>query len=128
MANLRQTKVSELIRHIAGDFIEKETNRTSLITITRVDIAPNLKKSTIFITIFPEKSEEVALDFLKRQRSNFRNYIKKRKVNLRVLPFFDFEIDYGEKNRQNITDILVKKEKDCSKDYENSDSNNEYDL
>ncbi len=125
MASLRQIKVSELIRQIAGDFIEKETNRTSLITITRVDIAPNLKNSTIFITVFPEKSEKFALDFLKRQRSDFRNYLKKRRVNLRVLPFFDFEIDYGEKNRQNITDILVRDKKNY---IDNDKELNEYDL
>ncbi len=108
MASLRQEKVSELIRQIASDFIEIETNRTSLITVTRVNVAPNLKRSSIYITVFPEKSEKVALDFLKRQRSNFRSYVKKRKVNMRVIPFFDFEIDYGEKNRQVVSDILIK--------------------
>jgi ribosome-binding factor A len=123
MTSLRQVKVSELIRQIAGDFIEIETNRTSLITITRVNVAPNLKNSTIFVTILPEKAEKDALDFLKRQRSNFRQYIKKRRVNLRVIPFFDFEIDYGEKNRQNITDILVR-----GKSNKNTEEENEYDL
>lgn len=97
----KQDKVSSLISTLASDFINRESNRESLVTITYADISPNLKNSTIFFTVFPEEKEKTALDFLKRKRSEFREFVREHS-RLRVLPVFDFEVDLGEKNRQKI--------------------------
>ena len=51
--------------------------------------------------------EKAALDFLKRIRSEFRTHLME-KARMRRIPFFDFEIDYGEKNRQKIDEISHK--------------------
>ena len=48
------------------------------------------------------------LAFAKRKRSEFREYLKKHSA-LQRLPTVDFEIDYGEKNRQRIDEISNKK-------------------
>lgn len=100
----KQDKVSSLIVELANDFINRESNRESLVTITYADVSPNLKNSTIFFTVFPEDKENTALEFLKRKRSDFREFAKTHS-RLRVLPTFDFEIDLGEKNRQRIEEI-----------------------
>ena len=103
----RQKKVQELIRQIASDFISRETNATSLITITSVDISPNLSSCDLFVTVFPEESTESALNFLKRKRPELKQYIKS-KMRIRRIPFFDFKIDIGELNRQRIEEISAK--------------------
>ena len=108
--NLRQEKVSEQIRHIASNYLARESNRTSLITVTSVDISPDFAHSTIFVSIYPENKEEEGLKFLKRERSNFRTYAK-RQLALRTIPLFDFEIDMGEKNRQHIEKLSEEVEK-----------------
>jgi len=100
----KQDKEISLIISLANDFISRESNRQTLITITRADIAPKLDKSTIYISVFPDKDEALALDFLKRKRSDLRNFVKE-KSRLRVIPMFDFAIDLGEKNRQRIDEI-----------------------
>ena len=100
----KQDKVSSLIVELANDFLNRESNRESLVTITYADISPNLKKSTIYFTAFPENKENTALEFLKRKRSEFREFVRDHS-KLRVLPVFDFEIDLGEKNRQRIEEI-----------------------
>ena len=104
MQSDRQKKVQEEIRKLTGEFIASESNRNSLITPTSVSLSPDFKNCTIFVTVFPESYEENALSFLKRQRSLFKTFAK-RKMNLRVIPFFDFKIDNGEKNRQLIDEI-----------------------
>ena len=109
MPSLRQTKVAEAIAHLAGDFIARNANRDSLITVTRADISPDLSQVTIFFSVLPEKMERVALAFLKRERSEFREFIKKHH-RMKSLPTVDFEIDYGEKNRQLIDALTRKKE------------------
>ncbi|OGZ04091.1 MAG: hypothetical protein A2648_02920 [Candidatus Lloydbacteria bacterium RIFCSPHIGHO2_01_FULL_41_20] len=100
----RQDKVSEQLRRIAADFLEMESNKKSLITVTRATVSKDLKGSTIFITVLPENYENSALGFAKRNAGEFRDYVKS-KIKLRVLPFFSFEIDKGEKIRQKIDEM-----------------------
>jgi len=103
---LRQEKVSENIKHLAAEFLQRESSGGSLITVTNSDISKDLKKATIFITVFPESSEKSALDFAKRKRSDIRNYIR-AKLKMKTLPFLDFDIDKGEKNRQRIDELSL---------------------
>ncbi|MBI5645046.1 ribosome-binding factor A [Candidatus Kaiserbacteria bacterium] len=104
MPSKRQIQVAETIAHLAADFFARESNRKSLITVTRADISPDLKNALIFITVIPDRFEQSALNFAKRMRTEYREYLKS-KSRLQHLPNIDFEIDYGEKNRQRIDDL-----------------------
>ncbi|MEN9852492.1 MAG: hypothetical protein RI996_435 [Candidatus Parcubacteria bacterium] len=101
----RQLKVSSELKNIAADFFERESNGASLITVTRCEISPDLRYCTIFISVLPESKEEAAIHFAKRMRPDLRTYVKKR-FKAKVLPFFELELDYGEKNRQHIDDLM----------------------
>lgn len=101
MQSQRQNQVSEQLAHLAADFLGKESNRQSLLTVTRADVAPDLSKATVFFTVMPESYQATALDFTKRKRTEFRTFLKKH-TKLRRLPFVEFEIDYGEKHRQHL--------------------------
>src|SRR3989344_2180433 len=105
MGSRRQTQVSEAIAHHAADFFARESNRESLITVTRADISPDLKNVTVFFSVLPEKMEQSALNFAKRVRTDFREYLK-TKSRMKFLPTIDFAIDYGEKNRQSVDEAL----------------------
>ncbi len=107
----RQKRVEELIREIVSELISKESNRTSLISITDISLSPDFKNCLIYVSVFPEEATESALNFLKRKRKMVKQEVK-RKASLRVIPFFDFEIDKGEKNRQIIEEIYLKNKKD----------------
>ena len=100
----RKLKIQEVVREIVAEYINRENNKTSLITVTRVDVSPNLSSCDIYVSVFPETGEESAINFLKRKRPHVKNEIKK-KMNLRKIPFIDFQIDLGEKNRQKIEEI-----------------------
>ncbi len=97
-------KKEELLAHAAATFVNRESNRESLITVTHAELSTDEKRATIFVSVLPDSYEAHALDFLKRKRAELRTYVQKH-VRLRVIPFFDFALDYGEKNRQEI-DIL----------------------
>ena len=97
-------KVSELILHTASDFIKRESNRNSLITVTSVSVSDDLKYANIFVTVLPDNQEKAAMDFLKRSRSDFKKFFKE-KSKVGQIPFFDFHIDLGEKHRQKIDEI-----------------------
>ena len=101
----REEKLKDLIKEVAAKFLNIESNRVSMVTVTNVKISKDGKYATIFFTAFPSGKEKAALDFAKRKRAEFRDYAKK---NIRAgrIPFFDFEIDAGEKHRQKI-DVLL---------------------
>ncbi len=101
---LRQDKVKENIQNITAQFLETESNRTSLITVTGANVSVDLKRATIFISVLPDSEEEAALNFVKRRRKDLRHYLQK-KLQMRSIPFLDFEIDYGEKNRRRIDEL-----------------------
>lgn len=114
-------RLKDIIQEFAAKFIQRESNYTSLITVTDVVLADRGRRATIFFTVLPtgtatgadmamtaaelrESKEKAALDFMKRKRTEFRDYIQENSRLARI-PFFDFEIDIGEKNRQKIDEI-----------------------
>ena len=112
----RQIQLALEIRSIAQDFFQRESSGASLITVTRAEISADMKHGTIFITAIPEAKEPAALDFAKRMRSELRHTVMKR-LPVKVIPFFEIEIDYGEKNRIHV-DELLRKDKEAQKKYE----------
>lgn len=101
----KNERAAEEVKKIASDFINTESNHQSLITVTNISTSKDFKKVTIFVTVFPEQKENAALDFLKRQRSEFKHYVKKNS-RLSRIPQFDFEIDGGEKSRQRVDELI----------------------
>lgn len=101
MSSFKQGRFEEILRDLAARFLSRESNRTSLITVTKIETNDQASTATIFFTVLPESQEAAALDFVKRQRGNFREFVKENARLMRI-PFFDFEIDKGEKSRQKI--------------------------
>ncbi len=102
-------KTKDQIQRLASQFIERESNRNSLITVTNVQVTNDFKKAIIFVTVFPEDQEETAVHFLKRQRGEFKTFVKKNS-RIRRIPFLDFIVDGGEKSRQRIEEITYNKD------------------
>ncbi len=107
MAEQRNEKIIKLIKKAAAEFMQKESSGQSLITITDVRLSNDEKYATILITVLPEEKQDAALEFAKRMRPEFRDYIKSN-TKLGRIPFFDFQIDMGEKYRQKIDLIPLK--------------------
>jgi ribosome-binding factor A len=112
----RQLQVEQQVLGIAQDFFQRESSGASMITVTRTEISRDMKHGTIFITVLPENKEEAAINFAKRMRSEMRHFVMKR-LPVKVIPFFEVEIDYGEKNRLHV-DELLRKDKLAHQAYE----------
>lgn len=100
----KEEKTEQLIRQLAADFLHRESNKSSLVTVTGVQLSDRLTKATILISVLPESKQQEALDFARRKRAEFKEYVKSH-AKIGRIPLFDFEIDYGEKNRQRIEEI-----------------------
>jgi ribosome-binding factor A len=95
---------AEHIAHLAAQFLSRESNRTSLITVTRADITEKMTVANIYCSVFAESDEASALIFLKRMAGECRQYLMHEHKMVRV-PHINFEIDYGEKNRVRLDEI-----------------------
>ena len=101
----RNARIKEILRDLAARFLTINSNKSSLLTVTSVDLTKDGKRATIFFTVFSEKFEKTALLFVKRKRSEFKEFIREN-AKLGKIPQVDFEIDLGEKNRQKIDSLL----------------------
>lgn len=104
MSTDRDFKLKETLRELAAEFFSRESNRTSLITVTDVEILNRGSKARILITVMPENQENAAIDFANRQLLEFKQHVMDHSRIARI-PFFEIVLDKGEKNRQRIDEI-----------------------
>jgi ribosome-binding factor A len=98
------------MHELAATFIRDEANASPLITVTSVDVSPDLRCATIFVSVFPKAQEAQALIFLKRKAGAFHSFVKQN-ARLKDIPHFDFASNYGEKNRQILDEIAYEQTK-----------------
>ena len=60
----RDAKLRDMIKEAAVKFLNVESNRVSLMTVTNVMLTKNNKHATIFFTVFPNNKGKAALDFI----------------------------------------------------------------
>ena len=105
MKGSRLEKLNKEIQKAFAQFIERESNKNSLVTVTRCDISPDLHNVIVYVSVFPTDQEPQVINFLNRRKWDARDYLKKRVV-MRIIPQVTFMIDLGEKNRQHIDQLL----------------------
>src|SRR4051812_33255351 len=104
MQPFKEIKMEQLVRQLAADFLHHESNGASLITVTRVELSNRMTNAKILISVLPDDKQDEALEFVRRKRQDFKEYVQN---NSRIgrIPHFDFAIDFGEKNRQRIDEL-----------------------
>ena len=100
----RKEKLPELLKRLAAEFIEREYNSPSLVTVTGANISTNQKNVDILYTVLPDKDEGVVKKFLDLNNNNFIEFIDSH-ARIGRMPSIRFLLDIGEKNRQRIEEI-----------------------
>lgn len=100
----KSAKLSAEIAREAARFLEQESNRTALITVTGVELNSKNRRATILISVMPQSEEEKAVEFANRKAGEFRNFLGQA-ARMRRLPEISFALDEGEKNRQRIEEL-----------------------
>jgi len=107
MTLARQEKMAEAIRKVSAKFFLDIAPLNSLVTVTAVNVESNLKKASIFFTVYPESKENETLENAKRSENGLRAYLAEN-IKFRAVPEIECTIDLGEKNRQKIDKISNK--------------------
>jgi ribosome-binding factor A len=104
MNKLKHEREEFMLKDLAADFLSRQSNRTSLITVTRVILSPDCKRVNVMLSVLPQTAEKAALIFANRMTTEFKEFIK-AKSRIRILPRIRFIVDIGEHNRQRIEEL-----------------------
>ncbi len=107
----RQLRVAERIRHILADILREGNmydpalSNASTITVTAVDIGPDLQHANAYIMPLGGKNAEEVLKALNRASGFFRTEMAP-KLDLRYTPKVSFRLDKSFDEAEHITKIL----------------------
>ena len=120
----RLNRINEELKREISNIINYEvtnSNVTGLISVTKVNISPDLRYARVYVSMINSKNVKNTLAALKSSAGFIRSRIAE-KVNLRVTPELVFELDdsmqYGEK----IDTILKEIMKDIKQKSETEDN------
>ncbi|MEM1446685.1 MAG: 30S ribosome-binding factor RbfA [Planctomycetota bacterium] len=88
--SLLKRTVSTVLQRGLGD----PRTQGTLISVTKVDVSPDLKHATVFVSILPEQHQTRAIHALKDATMHIQHQTKKA-VALRVVPHLLFKLDKG---------------------------------
>lgn len=104
--SIRCQQVSNEMKHLLSEIMIKYVETVDyLITITNVEISPDLKYAKIFITVIPENKSGSALNQLKKSHGLIQKHLKD-KIRFYTIPKTVFCIDEGDKKRREVYEAL----------------------
>lgn len=110
----RPERVADLIQTALADILQKEGFGFGLVTLTSVNISPDLSFAKIYVSVLPEDKAEATLTALNAAAKNLR-YELAHAVKLRITPEIRFIYDDSSVRGQRISLLIndaLKKETD----------------
>ena len=109
----RVLQINELLRQELAILVSSEIHLPDgLITVTKIKCSPDLKNAFARISVLPENLSGSALRALKSHNTFFAKELRK-KLNLRKIPRFKWEIDQQERYALEIDKTFAEIEKDA---------------
>ncbi len=103
----RTIKVAELVKETLGRLIIREIEFPLgvIVTITKVNVSPDLRLAKIYLSIMPVAQEREAMKILINEAKNLRHLLG-QEIVLRATPQLRFFIDEGERKATEINELL----------------------
>ena len=111
----RIQRVNQLVKYEVSQAILKEgvSPKDVLVTVTRAETSPDLKQSSVFISVIPGERKDEAINLLNRKIYWLQQKINKR-LKIRPVPKITFTEEKKTKQAARVEEILegLKKEYD----------------
>ena len=112
MESTRQKKVSRLVQKELAIIFQKQAPvllGNAIISVSIVRVSTDLRHANIFLSIFPAKNPEEALETIKKNCTMIRkNLAKTVRHQLRVVPELQFYLDDSSAYAEEIDRLLKK--------------------
>ncbi len=109
MDTLRTTKLARLIQKELGELFRLETQKMKgvLISVTDVDLSPDLSNARAYLSVFPTEKQEEVMQLVTDNGSTIRYNLGNRMASqLRHIPELTFELDRTEEYARRIDKLL----------------------
>jgi ribosome-binding factor A len=90
--SVRDEKVISQLKRLAAEYLNREGNGLSLITVLDVKLTAKGHQAIIIIGVLPDHQAEAALNFAKRRRTELKDYIQKH-LRIKRVPHLDFALE-----------------------------------
>ena len=101
----RSARVNEVVREALADELERMNDpRLSMVTITGVDVAPDLRQARVYYSALGRADDEVVTAL--RAAAPHLRAVLGREVRLKYLPRLEFHLDPAIEQGQRVEDIL----------------------
>src|ERR687888_2135345 len=107
MSGGRPSRVAEEFREVLAEEIPRlKDPRVGFVTVTRVEVSPDLRRATIYYTVMGQDRDHRATRAgLQSARSHLRAVLG-RQVRLKFTPELEFEEDVGLAQVERVTELL----------------------
>ena len=87
----RSQRVSDLIREEVADIImyRLKDPRVGFVTVTGVDMTPDLKNARVYVSVLKEEERELTLEILNSSKSFIRSLLSKR-LRMKFIPVIEW--------------------------------------
>lgn len=106
---IRTRRVAELIQEEIGRILIREfqDGSSGLLTVTGVDVTPDLLSARITLSVFGSQDPQAILDHLERSKGLLRKALASR-VKLKYNPKLFFVLDRGPEHQERIDRLIDK--------------------
>ena len=103
----RLVRVCEVIKRELGDLFHRDIQfGSALVTISSVDITPDLKQAHVFISALGSKGDQRhAMDVLDKNRVLLQNQLAKR-IKIKYTPHLHFHIDEAMERGSRVLNVM----------------------
>lgn len=97
----RQKQIESLLQRAVASVLQRglaDPRIKGLVGVTRVDVSPDLRNATVFVSIIPENYESRTIHGLQDATMHIQHLVKKA-VALRLVPHLTFKVDHDLKKQ-----------------------------
>lgn len=107
--NRRLEKMNKHLQRTVGEVLHAQADLPPgvLVTVSRVDTAPNLQSAKVWLSVYPLEASQDILERLKVQMYDIQGAVN-RLLDLKPLPRLLLRIDYGAEHADHIQHIVAK--------------------
>jgi ribosome-binding factor A len=109
MSSRRQRQMEKNLKRVISDIIrhDLEIQGSGLLSITDIDITPDLQKATVYVSHIEDRSEkqQAVLKRLRRQESSIRSSLA-NELPLKHIPDLRFRLDESLQRAAKLNDII----------------------
>lgn len=114
MATTRQRRVSELIKAEVSAILQREVSdpRLGFVTVTDVDVTPDLRDARIYISVLGDEQQHKDSLAVVRRASGYIRRLLGQRIELRLVPELSFELDRSLEHGTRVIQLLEKLEEE----------------